>query len=60
MADYSAMKTYLEKSNLHYITFSPNSEKPVKAIICHLPPDMPMEDISSSLENLGFSGINVK
>jgi hypothetical protein len=37
MADYSAMKSYLEKNNLHYFTFSPNSEKPIMAVIRHLP-----------------------
>jgi hypothetical protein len=37
MAHYSAMKSYLEKNNLHYFTFSPNYEKPIKAVICHLP-----------------------
>jgi hypothetical protein len=37
MADYLAMKSYLEKHNLHYFTFSPNSEKSVKAVIHHLP-----------------------
>jgi hypothetical protein len=45
MMDYSAMKSYLVKNNLHYFTFSPNSKKPIKAAICHLPPDMPVEDI---------------
>jgi hypothetical protein len=29
MADYSAMKSYLEKYNLHYFTFSSNSERPL-------------------------------
>jgi hypothetical protein len=59
MADYSAMISYLEKNNVQYFTFS-NSEKPIKAVICHLPPDTPAEDISNSLEDLGFSVINVK
>jgi hypothetical protein len=55
MADYSAMKSYLGKNNLQYFTFSRNSEKPIKAAIRHLPPDTPAEDISNSLENLGFN-----
>jgi hypothetical protein len=50
MADYLAMKSYLEKHNLHYFTFSPNSKKPIKAVIRHLPPDTAAEDISNSLE----------
>jgi hypothetical protein len=60
MADYSAMKSYLEKNNLHYFTFSPNSEKPIKAVIRHLPPDTSVEDISNSPEDLGFKVINVR
>jgi hypothetical protein len=60
MADYSAMKCYLEKYNLHCFTFSPNPEKPVKAVIHHLPPDTVAEDICNSHENLGFSVINVR
>jgi hypothetical protein len=51
MADYSAMKSYLEKNNLQYFTFSPNSEKPIKAVIHHLHPDMPIEDISPRYAN---------
>jgi hypothetical protein len=60
MADYSAMKFYREKNNLHYFTFSLNSEKPMKPVIRHLPPDTPGEDISNSLEDLDFTVINVR
>jgi predicted 3-demethylubiquinone-9 3-methyltransferase (glyoxalase superfamily) len=60
MAYYSAMKSYIEKNNLHYITFFPNSETPIKAVIRHLPPDTPAEDNSNSVEDLGFNVINVK
>jgi hypothetical protein len=60
MAGYSAMKSYLEKNNHQYFTFSPNSEKPIKVVISHLPPATPAEDISNSLENLGFNIINVR
>jgi hypothetical protein len=52
---YSVMKSYLEKNNLHYITFSVNSEKPIKAAIRHLPTEKPAEDISNGLEDLGFN-----
>jgi hypothetical protein len=58
--DYSAIKSYMEKNNVHYCTFSPNFEKPVKAVIRHLPPDTSAEDISNSLEDLGFNVINVR
>jgi hypothetical protein len=60
MADYSAMISHLEKNNLQYFTFSPYYEKPIKAVIRHLPPDTPAENISSSLEGLGYNVINVR
>jgi hypothetical protein len=53
-------KSYLEEKDLHHFTFSPNSEKPIKAVISHLPPDMPMEGISNGLDDLGFNVINVR
>jgi hypothetical protein len=53
------MKSYLEKNNLHYFSFSPNSEMLIKAVIRHLPPNTPAEDISDSLEDSGFNVINV-
>jgi hypothetical protein len=59
MADYSAMKSYLEKNNLHYFTFPVNSKKPIKAVINHLPPTTPAEVMSNNLEDLGFNGIKV-
>jgi hypothetical protein len=54
-AGYSSMTSYLEKHTLHYFTFSQNSEKPVEAIIHHLPRDTPAEDISTGLEDFGFN-----
>jgi hypothetical protein len=45
------MKSYLEKNNLQYFTISPNSENPIKAVIRHLSPDTPAEDISNILES---------
>jgi hypothetical protein len=59
MADYSGLKPYLEENNLQYFTFSPNSEKRMKAVMRHLPPDTPA-DVSNSLEGLGFNVINVR
>jgi hypothetical protein len=60
MADYSAMKSQLGKNNLYYFTFSPNYEKPTKRVIQRLPTDTLEENISNSLEALGFNHINVK
>jgi hypothetical protein len=52
----------MEKNNLHYqyFTFSPISEKPIKAVIRHLPPDTPAEDIFDSFEYLSFNVIKVR
>jgi hypothetical protein len=60
VADSSVMKPYLEENNLQYFISSPNSEKPIKAVTHHLPPHTPAEDISNSLEDLGFNVINVR
>jgi hypothetical protein len=59
MADYLAMKPYLEKNNHRYFTFFPHSEEPLKAAIRHLSPDTLAEGISNSLEDSGFNVINV-
>jgi hypothetical protein len=60
MTDYSAMKFYLQENNFHCVTFSPDSEKPLRAVIRHLPPDTPTEDFSDGLEYLGFNVINMR
>jgi hypothetical protein len=60
MADYSAIRQYLEAKHLNYYTFFPKSEKPIKAVIRHLLHDTPAEDIANSLNDLGFDVINVK
>jgi hypothetical protein len=54
------MKSHLDKNDLQYFTFSPNSEKLIKAVIRHLPPDTSAEDVSNRLENLEFNVINVR
>jgi hypothetical protein len=36
------------------------SQKPVKAVIRHLPINTPAQDISEGLENLGFDVVSVK
>jgi hypothetical protein len=59
-ADDSATKSYMEKNNLHYFTFFLNSVRPIKAVIRHLPPDTPVEDISNGLGRSGFIVINVR
>jgi hypothetical protein len=60
MADFSAVKSYLENNNLVYFTFYPKSPKPKKTVIRHLPVNMPAEDISDGLVSVGFDVISVK
>jgi hypothetical protein len=60
MADYSAIRSYFDSNHLHYFTFHPKSEKPIKAVIRQLPGDTPAEDISNGLQDLGFSILSVK
>jgi hypothetical protein len=60
MADYSAIRTYFDSHKLNYFTFYAKSEKPIKAVIRHLPIDTPAEDISNGLVDLGFYVISVK
>jgi hypothetical protein len=60
MMDYLAMKSYLEKYNLQYFTFSPNYGKPMKAVIRHLPPRHASRRFSNILEGVGFNFISFR
>jgi hypothetical protein len=60
MVNFSAIHSYFESSDLPYFTFYPKSQKPIKAVIWHLPVSAPAEDISDGLVNLGFEVISVK
>jgi hypothetical protein len=60
MADFSAIKTFLEEKELSFYTFFPKSEKPFEAIIRHLPMNTPAEDISDGFVDLGFDVISVR
>jgi hypothetical protein len=59
MADYSAIRAHFDSNNLHCYTYHLKSEKPIKAVIRHLPGDTPAEDISNGLQDLGFSVLSV-
>jgi hypothetical protein len=37
MVNYQSVKAYFESNNLSYYTFYPKAEKPIKALIPHLP-----------------------
>jgi hypothetical protein len=61
MVDFLAVKSHFEKNNLlSYFTFYPKSEKPIKAVVRHLPQNTPAEDICDGLVSLDFDVISVK
>jgi hypothetical protein len=60
MADFQSVKFHFDSQNLSYSSFFPKSEKPIKAVIRHLPLNTPAEDISDGLVSLGFDVVSVK
>jgi hypothetical protein len=60
LADFAAVKFYLESQSLSYFTFFPKSQKPIKAVIRHLLINCPAQDISEGLIDLGFDIMSVK
>jgi hypothetical protein len=61
MADFkAAIKSHFSNNILPYCSFFPKSRKPVKAVIHHLPPNTPAEEISEGRVNLGYDVISVK
>jgi hypothetical protein len=60
MADFQSVKSHFDGQNLSYYSFFPKSEKPIKAVIRHLPHNTAAEDISDGLIGLGFDFISVK
>jgi hypothetical protein len=46
MVDFSAICSNFERNNLPYFIFYSTSQKPIKAVIQHLPVSYPAEDIS--------------
>jgi hypothetical protein len=60
MSDYLAAKHYFDSQKLPYFTFYPKWEKPIRAVIRHLPIDTSEEDVSHGFVELGFDILNVK
>jgi hypothetical protein len=60
MADFEAVKSHFTSNNLSFYSFSPKPQKPIKAVIRHLPPNTPAEDISDELVYRGFEVTSVK
>jgi hypothetical protein len=59
-ANFQSVKSHIDANNLSYYSFYPKSEKPMKAVIRHLPHNNPAEDISEGLVSLGFDVISFK
>jgi hypothetical protein len=53
-------ENHYNTNNLSYYTLYPKSQKPIKAVIRHLPQNTPAEDMHDGLVDLGFYVINVK
>jgi hypothetical protein len=60
MVYHQAVRAHFDQNSLTYFNFFPKSEKPVKAVIHHLPSNTPAKDISDWLVDLGFDFVSVK
>jgi hypothetical protein len=60
MVGFSAIKSHFDDQRMFNFTFYPKSQKPVKAVIHHLPHSTLAEDIYDGLMSLGFDVISVK
>jgi hypothetical protein len=60
MVDCQAVKSSFDKKSLSYYAFYPKAEKPIKAVLRHLPNNTPAQDISDGLVDLGFDVISAK
>jgi hypothetical protein len=60
LADYKTIQTLLSNQGLHYFTFYTKSDKPIKAVISHLPTNTSSEDITVALQELGYEVISFK
>jgi hypothetical protein len=54
MADFSAIKSFFLSKKLSFYTYFPKSQKLIKAVIRHLPPNTPAKEICEALVELGF------
>jgi hypothetical protein len=58
--EFQSVKSHFDSQNLSSSSFFLKSEKPIKAVIRHLPLNTPAEDISDGLVSLGFDVVSVK
>jgi hypothetical protein len=60
MADFQSVKSHFDSQTLSCYSFFPKSEKPIKAVVNHLPHNTPAEDISDGLVSHGIDVVSVK
>jgi hypothetical protein len=60
MADYKTMQNLLSQKGLLFFTFYTKGDKPVKALIRHLPNNTSSEDITLAFQELCYEVIGVK
>jgi hypothetical protein len=57
--DFPTIKSFFLSKKLSFYTFFPKFQKPIKAVIRHLPPNTPAEEIYEALVELGFDMYSV-
>jgi hypothetical protein len=60
MTDYKPIQNLLSQKDLPFFTFYIKGDKPVNAVIRHLPNNTSSEDITVALQELGYEVISVK
>jgi hypothetical protein len=59
VVDFQAVKLHFESNHLSFYSF-PKSDKPIKAVIRHLPNNTPAEDIAEGLGDIGFDVVSMR
>jgi hypothetical protein len=60
MTDFEAVKSFFSTQSLSYYSFFPKSQKPIKAVLRHLPVNTPAQANSDGLVTLRFDVVSVK
>jgi len=54
MADYKATLSYLSEHNLRHFSFYPQSDKPIKAVLRHVPINTSPQEITLAIQSLAM------
>jgi hypothetical protein len=58
--DFQTVKLHFKSNNLSFSSFFPKSDKPIKAVIRHLPNNTPAENVAKELGDIGFDVVSVR